>query len=365
MKNYLSTKHFIILILATTLISLRTYSSFFIKYGKQDTWVYLLISLLILILFFYFIINTLNKLDSPDLAKSMKKYLPKPIAHIFLFLFSIGLLLNAIESTSIESNFIYTNLFLESPIVYYLLLFLVPSIYLLTRKFSSILVFVIVAFSLLLLNDGILAILIEPYKNYRYIFPILHNDLNIDSIKCMLFLLGSLSSICIVLPYLKLLNTKKDLKKNTLISLLLVSIITIFSTIGIIATLGAERSANIFYPGFIQSDIIHILEFIEFGEFFYIFRIVIGFFIKYILSGYAIFLIYHDKIKSKKVFFSIFLVVVFILSYLVSNNNYILFHFLKYFELASIVLLLLIPLISSFIISIKLKINSKKKNISN
>lgn len=76
MKNYLSTKHFVILILATTLISLRTYSSFFIKYGKQDTWVYLLISLLILILFFYFIINTLSKLDSPDLVKSMKKYLP-------------------------------------------------------------------------------------------------------------------------------------------------------------------------------------------------------------------------------------------------------------------------------------------------
>ena len=87
-----------------------------------------------------------------------------------------------------------------------------------------------------------------------------------------------------------------------------------------------------------------ILEFIEFGEFFYIFRIVTGFFIKYILSGYAIFLIYHDKIKSKKVFFSIFLIIIFILSYLVSNNNYILFHFLKYFQLASIVLLLLIPL---------------------
>ncbi|AOR24514.1 GerAB/ArcD/ProY family transporter [Clostridium taeniosporum] len=361
MKNFLSTKHFIILILATTLISIRTYSSFFIKYGQQNTWIYLLIALLILVIFFYFIINTLNKLDSPDFVKSIKKYLPKPISTIFLFLFAIGLLLNAIESTAVESNFIYTNLFLESSIGYYILLFIIPSIYLLTRKFSSVLIFIIVSFSLLLLNDAVFAILIEPYKNYRYIFPILHTDLNIDSIKCILFLLGSLSSICIVLPYSKLLNNKKNLKKNIVISLLFISFITVFSTIGIIATLGSERCANIFYPGFIQSDVIHILEFIEFGEFFYIFRVVIGFFIKYILSSYAIFLIYHDKIKSKKVFFSLFLIVVFVLSYLISNNNYRLFYFFKYFEIASIILLLLIPLISCFIISIKLRVNSNQK----
>lgn len=362
MKNYLSTKHSIILILATTLISIRTYSSFFIQYGKQNTWIYLIISLLILFLFFYYITHTLNKLDSPDIIKYVKEYLPKPLANIFLFLFSMGLLLSAVESTSVESNFIYTNLFLQSSIGYYILLFLLPSIYLLTRKFSSILIFTIISFSLLLFNDGIFAILIEKYKNYRYILPIMNTDLNINSVKCTLFLLGSLSSICIVLPYFKLLNSKKDFKKNIFIAFIILSIITLFSIIGVIATLGAERTANIFYPGFIQSDIIQLLEFIEFGEFFYIFRIVIGFFIKYILASYGIFLIYHEKIKSKNLFFSLFLIIIFALSYLVGSNNYLLFDFFKYFEIASILLLLIVPLLCCFIISIKLKTSSKKNN---
>ncbi|SFC86257.1 GerAB/ArcD/ProY family transporter [Clostridium uliginosum] len=359
MKKDLSSKHYIFLILATTLISLRTYSSLFIKYGEQDTWICLLISLVIMTLFFYFVIHTSLKVNTLNMTKTFTSYIPKPIAKLIMFLFSIGLLLTAIESSSSEVNFIHTNLFVESPIWCYLLLFLIPGIYVLSKKFSTILIVIIVSFSFLLFNDGVLAILMEPYKNYSYVLPILSDGLTKDTFKSIILILGSLSSISITLPYLKLLNDKNNLKKHTLIGCILTSIILVFSIVGTIAFLGPQRAANIFYPGLIQAERVRVLEFIEFGQFFYIFRIVIGFFIKYILCAYGIYLIYEDKIKNKIIYFSLFSLIVFLLSYIVAKNNYTLFYSLKYFQLASLTFLLILPLISYMIVSIKYKKNQK------
>lgn len=361
MKKDLSSKHFIFLILASTLISLRTYCSLFIKYGKQDTWIYLLISLLIMILFFYFIINSSIKMQNFNIIYLSSSYMPKFLSNFFIFLFAIGLFLTSVESASTESNFVYTSFFLEAPVWCCILLFLIPTFYVLTRKFSSILIFVVISFSFLLANDLILGILVEPYKNYSYILPILHDALTLDTLKCIILLIGCLSSISITIPYLMLLNNKDNLKKHALTGTIICSIILLFSIIGVIASLGVERASNIFYSGFIQSQRVKTLEFVEFGQLFYIFRIVISFFIKYILCSYGIYLLYRNNIKNKKIYFSLFTIVVFIISYIISNNNYILFNSLRYFQVISVILLLIVPLLGYIIMYTQYK-KIRRKN---
>lgn len=342
--NKLSSKHFMFFILGCSIIALRSYSSIFIKLGGRDTWILAFFASLIFIIFTIYLLKICVKTDTFDIKVIFAKAFPTWLTTIFTFLFAFGLMLCSIEAASVEASSIHTNLFLSTPTWYCLLFLIIPASYVLLRKFNSILILVIITVSLTLLGDIALLALISRYLDFRYLLPIMDSGMTTNKWFCLLLILGSLSSVVIALPYLKFLSVKKGILTNSTLALIICTILIVSSFISVITFFGPERGGNIFYPEYVQSQRVQIAHFLEFGELFYIFRSICIWFVKYILSSYGILLLYKDKIKNKKVFVTVYSLLIFIVSWFLTKNQYFLFFSLEILQLILLAIFILIPL---------------------
>ena len=342
----LSAKHFVLFIFGVTFISFKTYSSLFIAEGGRDTWIYTIIAYIVFLAFAMYLIYIMDSRKTYDLTQIFTLGLSKTLGNILLFIFSIGLFLAALESATVEANAIKTNFFIETPDWYILIFFLLPSFFIIGKKFTTLLIFVILTSGSLILNFINLSLVTEKYKHMKYILPVFGNGIGIELINTSLLIIGSLSAFVIALPFLKYLNKNNKLKKHSLIALAIVGFICVYSIIGTLATFGPLRASNIFYPEYVQSQLIQIGGFLEFGEFFFVFQTVIGMFVKYIIATCGIYLIYEKQIKSRKAFITIYSIAIFIFACFLSRNNYTLFNVLKYYQYINLVTFVLVPLIA-------------------
>lgn len=358
--NKLSSKHFIFFIIGVAFISLKTYPSIFINLGGRDTWICALIASLIFLCYVYYIMHVCKVTNTYNINHIFTSSLSKVFGNIFLFLFAIGLFLASLESAAVEANAIHSTFFLETPVWYILIFFLLPSTFLLSKNIRTFLIFILISVSSLLFNDLLFLLLVQSYKNMDYVFPVLSSGINKNFILTTLLILGSMCSFVIVLPFLKNLKEPKSIKKNSFTAALIVSIIVIISILEVITFFGPLRAANIFYPEFVMGQRIELAGFLEFGELFFLYQTVVGSFIKYILCSYGIMLIYEKYIPHKKVFILIYTGFIFVLGTLIGRSNFLLYDALKYYQLINILLFLMLPLIVFTIYYIK----SPKKNIS-
>jgi len=362
--NKLSSKHFMFFIIATSTIALRSYSSIFINQGGRDTWLISLFASLIIFSYFYFLFYTCRKTSLYNLNEVFSKVLPKKLNTILVFIFSIGLFLSALESTSVNANSIHTNYFLHTPTWYCLLFILIPAAFILLKNFNSILVLVIIIVSLTLIGDIILISLLLKSLDFHYLLPIMKSGMNNDKWLCLLSITGSLSSMAITLPYLRYLEKKESLLKYSSLAIIISCILITLSFVSAITFFSPDRAGKIFYPAYIESQKAQIGGFLEFGELFYIFRSVCLLFIKYILSSYGILLLYKDKIKKKKLFVVFYSLVLFVASFIITQDQYFLFYSLRLLQLANLVLFVALPLTIFIILYyVKDNKNSIKKNI--
>lgn len=345
----LSTKHFTFFILGSSLIAIKSYSSIFINMGGRDTWLLFLISSLIFSIAFLYLINiSKDNLDIKEVFLSLNTF-----GKFLLYIFGLGLFFISVESASVLSSSIHSNFFLSTPIWYCLAFFLVCTSYVLFKNFNSILILVLITVFSTLIGDIILFILIGKYLDLSYLLPIMANGISYDKILAIILMLGSLSSICISLPYLKLLSSKKGLVKHSTIALIICFSIIVSSLISTISFFGPVRAGNIFYPEFVQSQRVQIADFLEFGELFYIFKNVCMWFIKYILASYSIILLFKDIINNKKIFIIIYSFVVFIVSWYITQNQYHFFQWLKILQLCLFLTLLITPILGFTIYKFK------------
>ncbi len=353
--NKLSAKHFLLFILGVTFISYKTYTSLFIELGGRDTWICFILSFIIFVFFALFIVRSIDYRSPCDINYVFTNSFPKPIGNILLFLFSLGLFLSALEATSVEVNAMKVSFFHNTPTWYIMFFFLLPSIFLLDKKFGSLLNFVIISVTFIIINSFIFTLIIEKYKDIDYILPVLGPGLTKSFFYCILMILGSLSSFAITLPYIKYITKNSKIKKHTLIALMIIAAICIYSTIGLISTFGPLRAANIFYPEHIQGQRVQISGFLDFGELFFLFQTVIGLFIKYIISSYALFIIYEKHITNKKYAIIFYTLLIFILSNFIGSSNFVLFMLLDYYQIINLILFIIIPLITVFTFNIRNK----------
>lgn len=344
--NKLSAKHFVLFIFGVTFISFKTYSSLFIAEGGRDTWIYTIIAYLIFSLFAMYLIYIMDSRKTYDLTQVFTLGLSKTLGNILLFIFSIGLFLAALEAATVEANAIKTNFFIETPVWYILLFFLLPSFFIIGKKFITLLIFIILTSGSLVVNFINLSLITEKYKDIKYIMPVFSNGVGIELLKTSLLIIGSLSAFVIALPFLKYLNKDNKIKKHNFIALSIVGFICVYSIIGVLATFGPLRASNIFYPEYVQSQLVQIGGFLEFGEFFFVFQTVIGMFVKYLIATCSIYLIYEKQIKNKKAFITLYSLAIFILACFLSRNNYILFNILKYYQYVNLVTFVIVPLIA-------------------
>lgn len=344
--NKISAKHFLLLILAVTMIAIRSYTSIFIKLGGRDTWILSIIATLIISLYLFILIKISISTNTFDLNIIFKKCTNKYIGKILLFLFVLGLFLSSIESASVQASSIHTNFFLATPTWFCLLFFIIPSAYLVSRKFNSILILSIITTTLTLIGDIIIIILVMKYLDLNRLMPILREGKAINKIICTILLTGSLSSLSISLPFLKYIDKEKGLSLNSMLALIIAGFLISTASAALVSFLGIERAGSIFYPEYVECQRVKIASFLEFGELFYIFRSVCMWFMKYILSFYGILLLLKDRIKNKKLFIGIYSVIAFIICNYITTNQYILFDALKMLQIINTFTFLLVPLIA-------------------
>lgn len=353
--NKLSAKHFMLFILGVTCISFKTYPSLFIKLGGRDTWVYTLITFFVFLAFAIYLIYVMDSRKTYDINEIFTTGLSKYIGNIFLFLFAIGLFLASIEAISVEANVVKTSFFLETPAWYIIAFFLIPSVILLSKNFKTLLIFIIITVFSLITNTVLLDIIVERYKDIKYILPVFAGNVPSELLNTGLLILGSLSAFVIALPYLKFLTKDDKIKKHSLIVFLIIGFLCTYMIFGIISTFGPIRAANIFYPEFPQSQRVQIAGFLEFGELFFLYQTVVGFFVKYILCAYGVYLLFEKHIKNRKYFITIYTLLVFIISTLLAGNNYTLFNILHYYQYVNLILFILVPLIAFIVFNFKFK----------
>ncbi|MGL5414427.1 MAG: GerAB/ArcD/ProY family transporter [Clostridium sp.] len=356
----LNSRHYIFFILAVSTIGLRTYSSVFLRIGIRDTWLATFFASLIFTLFFLFIIYTSIKCNTYKLEEVFSAVYPKYLCYFLVFLVLLGFFSSCIESASIYSSSIHTNNFIETPIWYCLLFFFIPITYVSTKSVKTISYIVLICVSIILFTSFIMFVALFHFKDFSVIFPILFNGISKEIILSFLLSLGSLSSVIIILPYLRFIYDSKNLVKYSFFVCLFIIISTIIYFFSIIATFGPLRAGNIFYPEFINYQRLQINGFIECGEFFFLLRTVFIYSLKYLLSLKAIMIILGDKIHYKRRFTIIFSIISFVITFYCSKNQFFLFNVLRYYQLFLLLVFFIIPLITYIIFFIK-----KRKSIFN
>lgn len=343
--NKISSKHFILFIIGVAFISVKTYPSIFIDIGGRDTWLASLIASIIFVIFLMYIINICVSTKTFDINDIFARSMPKAISVILMLIFTITLFINAIESAAVEANVLHSTLFLETPVWYSLIFFILPSLFIFNKRLRTILIFVLVSVFVIIINGIVFFALTQSYKDINNLLPVLGNGISSGFTVSLFLILGGFSSFMIAIPFLKYINEFEHIRKHTLYAGVITSAFVVISIIGVITAFGPLRSANIFYPEFILGQRIEVAGFLEFGELFFIIQTVLGFFIKYVLATYSILLILGKYIKDKRLFIGIYTFIVFVLSSFLGMNNYVLYDVLKYLQIINLFSFILIPLI--------------------
>ncbi|MGL5149002.1 MAG: GerAB/ArcD/ProY family transporter [Clostridium sp.] len=337
----LSSKHFMFLILGVSTISITTYSSIFIKTGGRDTWIYAIAGCIIISLVYLFMLKRAIFFQNMSIHDLFTHTCGKFIGSLFLLIFAFGAFLLSIESVASNAMNIHINLFIETPNWFTLFVLLVPSIYLLTRRFNTILILSIISVTFLTIGNIILSLLIQRYCDYTNILPIMKTGFSFET---LIMILGSLSCITLTLPFTSNLNHEHGIIKRSTYSLIISSIIIVVSFIAVISTFGPYRAGNIYFPEFIASQRAQVAGFIEFGEFFYIYKSITGWLLKFVLSYFCIYMIFKHWIKNRFKFACLYTILVYICSLAITHNTLSFFKILTIFNYVNIIPMFLIPL---------------------
>ena len=360
--NKLSSKHFVLFIIGVTFISIKTYPSLFINIGGRDAWLCALIASLVFMAYVYYITGICKSTNTFDINLIFTSSVSKFLGNILLFIFAINLFLSALESASVEANALHSTFFIETPVWYALIFFLLPSIFLLNKNIRTIIIFTLVSVGFLVVNSITFILLTQGYKNMDYVLPVLGNGLNKDFFITIALMLGSLSSFAVAIPFMNYMIKREHVKTHSFYASSITSIIIVVSILGIITCFGPLRSGNIFYPEFVLGQRIQIGGFLEFGELFFLFQSVVGFFLKYLLATYGILLIYSKFFSNKKLFIIIYTFLMFVFASFIGRSNFILFELLNYYQVINLIGFFVIPLIVFTIYYLRFKSKCKIKS---
>ncbi|MDV4150009.1 endospore germination permease [Clostridium sp. AL.422] len=341
----ISSKHFVLFILGVSIVSVKTYMSIFIDVGGRDTWLSSLLASIVFIGCLLCITKIYKSTNASDINEIYFKALPKPFALIFLFIFILALFINSIEAAAVEANVLHTTLFIDTPVWYALIFFIAPTLFIFNKSIRTILIFILVSVSIFIANGFAFFIFSQSYKDINYLLPVFGSGISSKFFITALMILGGLSSFMIAIPFIKFIDKSEHINKHSFYAGTIVIAFIVISFVGAITAFGPLRAANIFYPEFVLSQRIEVAGFLEMGELFFIIQTVIGFFVKYVLSTYAIIIILDRYLKNKPLFIGIYTFIVYVLSNFLGMNNIYLYTILKYIQIVNLIAFIVIPLL--------------------
>lgn len=338
-------KHLAFLILGTSIVSLKTYPKIFTQNGLRDSWVAIIISSIIILLFLIFVIRTCQRKDCFNMVEIYQGAFGKPLGDLLIILFAVTLFFTLVECAAVEASSMHINMLIETPIWFFVLFFVGPAIYTIKQDLVSIITVTLIGIILIILAGINLAALTQRYKHWEFLFPIFTNGISKGFILSVLQTLGLYGSVAIVFPYLAKLNNKKGLLLPMVIGLLFVIQMQIVSITGIITTFDIQRINVMPYPKLLQTQLVSRFRFLEAGELYVMLQIIGGWYIKYVITFYAL-------IRLIKTYKSNITYLIYIISALVAaaaifagNNVLLLFKLLDYYTYIALVNFVIIPVI--------------------
>jgi spore germination protein (amino acid permease) len=351
-------KHLMFIIWGLIIVSIKTNINVFIRDGGRDSWITITIASFITLFFLLYCVKTSLLQQDLNLVKIYRKSVGNFFGNIFLFFFVLTLLLTLIEAASVEANSMHTNMLIETPVWYFSIFFIIPAIYTVKKGLTPVIFVAIIGIILAMLAGINLVILTSKYKNYSYLLPIMKDGVTPGLIRSLIKALGFYGNIIILLPFFSFVKEKKSIKKYCLVAVLIVIQMHIVSVVGAIASYGAERVVNISYPKLNQTQEINYFGFLESGELFVMFQIIGGWFVKYVITFFALLKIIKEMNINNKYLVYVISLIVFILTYYPATNIFFLNKFLNFYAYICLLNYMIIPFIIFTIFKFRNKENT-------
>ncbi|AIQ40575.1 endospore germination permease [Paenibacillus sp. FSL R7-0297] len=341
----MNSKHLFFIICSLAIVTLKTFPSSFIRLGGRDTWIAMIAASACILVYMWVILTIKKRTQNYNLLDIYAKSLGKWGGGFFSVLFLLTLLLTIFESAGAEASVIHTGFQLFTPVWVFILVTAVATVYVVKKGIASVTITTIVVIFFISLSGMLLAFLTHKYKDMKYIYPILEHGVTPALLLSTLKILGALSCVTIMIPYLDSVRDKSKLLLHTSIALLFIIQMQIFSMLGVITTFGPDRAVNLLFPKLTQTQIISAFGFLEAGELFVMLQVVAGWFIRYIVCFFALMeLIRLSGLKIRfKEHYICALTILF--SYLFSRDLFDMFKLLDYLLYIQLANFLVIPLI--------------------
>ena len=363
----LNTKHFMFIIMGTSIVAMKTYPNVYIANAGRDSWISVIIASIIFFSYFVFLLFVCKKTNCYNMDEIYRKALGKTMGDIFLILFIISLIISLIESASVEANAMHVNMLSDTPPWFFLLFMVIPAIYIAKKGTRSMVIVTIIGIILIMIAGINLGILTTPYKKGSYLLPIMAEGVTLPFILSIIQALGCYGGIAICIPFLSQLTNKSKVIRHSVIAMLIVIQMEVVANIGILTTFGVFRALSINYPKLIQTQLVSYFDFLEFGELFVMLQMVGGWFLKYVLGLGAILILLKRLSFNSKYWIYIISLVVFIISFFISPKVITLYKFLDFYVIFSVISFILVPTMIFGIFYFRTKNNNKlfQKKIKN
>lgn len=355
-----TSRHLAFLMMGATIVSIKTYPTIFTRIGGRETWVASIVATILFLAYFLFILHTSRKFKCQNFYNLYCEAVGKPLGTLFIILFALNLLMTLVESASIESNSMHTNMLLDTPTWFFLLFFIIPAAYTVARDKVSIVTVTMIGIILICMAGINLATLTAKYKRIDLLFPIFQNGVSTGFIISIFKIFGLYACISITLPYLSDIQDDKRLLKHSLIGMLIIAQMEIIAIAGVISSFEIEYLNTMAYPKLLQTQLVQYMRFLESGELYVMLQILGGWYLKYVISFYALLrTLYLLNIRSKSLILIISAIVLAV-SYFISDNLFVLFRYLNIYTYVSLFNFGIIPTVMAIIFYMKKSMKAKQ-----
>ncbi|AOY75171.1 GerAB/ArcD/ProY family transporter [Clostridium formicaceticum] len=338
-----TSKHLGIFIVATTVVSLKTYPTVYTRNGMRESWIAMILASILILLYLIYIIKICKNHNNYNLYQIYCTALGKGLGKFFIVLFLFSLFITLIEAAAVEANAMHTNMLVETPVWYFLIFFIFPTLYTVKKGLVPIIIVTLIGIALVTISGINLAILTAKEKHIAYLLPIFEQGLTKGFLLCILQILGLYGSVTIVFPYLTEIKDNRKLLKYSALGLLFVIQMQLVSLTGLIQTFDIEIINEMVYPNLLQTQLVTYFRYLEAGELFVMLQVIGGWYLKYVITFYALLIILEDMGIRKKWVPYFITVVVGLCAYLTANNLFVLFRLLDYYTYFSLVSFVIIP----------------------
>jgi spore germination protein (amino acid permease) len=346
--------------MGASIVSMKTYPTIFTRNGLRDSWIAVIIATVLFVAYFMFILYTCRKFKCQNFYELYCEAVGKPLGTLATVFFAIALFLTLIESASVEANSMHTNMLLDTPTWMFALFFVIPAVYTVARDKVAIVTVTMIGIVLICLAGINLAILTTKYKRIDLLFPIFENGLTQGFFIAILESLGLYATVAITLPYLADIKDNKRLLKHSLIGLLLVAQMEVIATSGVMMSFDIKYLNTMAYPKLLQTQLVQYLRFLESGELYVMLQILGGWYLKYVITFYAllrVLTLLNIRSKSNIITITLFILVS---AYFVSDNLFVLFKYLNIYAYVSLINFAIIPTLMTIIFYIKRSAKANK-----